>query len=57
MIRFVRELHTHPEIPVKGAANSQLGKRLVSMFSKAKLSSNQVRHKILDNKIFSFFFA
>ena len=51
MIRFVRELHIRPEMPVKGAANSQLGKRLVSMFSKTKISSNQVRYKF-----FSFFF-
>ncbi len=42
MIRFVTALHTRPEMPVKGAANSQLGKRLLSMFTTAKPSSNQV---------------
>lgn len=36
MIKIVTELHTRPEIPVKGAANSRLGKRLTSLFTKAK---------------------
>jgi len=42
MTRFVTELHTRAEMPVKDAANSLLGKRLVSMFTVAKPSSNQV---------------
>jgi hypothetical protein len=42
MIRFVTELHTRPEMPVKDAANSKLGKRLVSLFTTTKPSSNQV---------------
>ena len=42
MTRFVTELHTRPEMPVKGAANSRLGKRLVSIFSVAKPPTNQV---------------
>lgn len=41
MIRFITDLHTRPEMPVKNAANSPLGKRLVSMFTTVK-SSNQV---------------
>jgi len=43
MIRFVSELHTRPEMPVKDAANSRLGKKLISMFTTVKPSSNQVR--------------
>jgi hypothetical protein len=43
MTRFVTELHTRPEISVKGAANSRLGKRLVSIFTTpTKSSPNQV---------------
>ncbi len=47
MIQFVTELHTRPEMPVKNAAHSQLGKRLVSMFTTVKPSSNQVSLKDL----------
>ncbi|CAF3682762.1 unnamed protein product [Rotaria sordida] len=43
MIQRITELHTRPEIPVKGAANSRLGKRLISIFTKTKSSTtNQV---------------
>jgi hypothetical protein len=46
MIRFVTALHTRPEMPVKDAANSQLGKRLLTMFTTSKPSSNnQVNEK------------
>ena len=48
MTRFVTELHTRPEIPVKGAANSRLGKRLVSLFTTIKSTSNQVSYKIFE---------
>ncbi|CAF5114044.1 unnamed protein product, partial [Rotaria sp. Silwood1] len=44
MIQFVTELHTRPEISVKDAANGRLGKRLVSMFTKTKSSTNQVNN-------------
>ena len=33
MTRFVSELHSRNELPIVGAANSRLGKRLVSMFT------------------------
>ncbi|CAF2616047.1 unnamed protein product [Rotaria sp. Silwood2] len=41
-IRFVKELHTYPEMPTKGAANTRFGKKLVSMFTMAKPPLNQV---------------
>ncbi|UJR36425.1 hypothetical protein I4U23_029148 [Adineta vaga] len=41
MIRFITELHTRPEMPVKDAAKSRLGKRLTSMFTISKPSTNQ----------------
>lgn len=41
MIRFITELQTRPEMPVKNAANSQLGKRLISMFTITKSNNNE----------------
>ncbi|CAF1582326.1 unnamed protein product [Adineta ricciae] len=41
MIQFITELHTRPEMPVKDAASSRLGKQLVSMFTTSKPSSSQ----------------
>lgn len=51
MTRFVTELHTRPEMPVKGAANSRLGKRLVSIFSVAKPSTNQVSDESMETSL------
>ncbi|CAF1416356.1 unnamed protein product [Adineta steineri] len=41
MTRFAIELHTRPEMPVKGAANSRLGKKLASLFATSKPLSTQ----------------
>ena len=41
MIRFIKELHTRPEMPVKDASSSRLGKRLISMFTTSKPSASQ----------------
>ena len=46
MTRFVTELHTRPEMPIKGAANSRLGKKLVSMFTITKPSSTQTNDSL-----------
>lgn len=42
MIRFITELDKRPELPVKDAANSRLGQRLVSLFTTTKPVSTQV---------------
>ncbi|CAM4952153.1 unnamed protein product [Rotaria socialis] len=44
MIKVVTELHTRPEIPVKAAAHGRLGKRLASLFTKTKPTTNQVNN-------------
>jgi Rab3 GTPase-activating protein catalytic subunit len=41
MTRFITELHARPEMPIKDAASSRLGKKLVSMFTVTKPSTNQ----------------
>ncbi|CAF3964602.1 unnamed protein product, partial [Rotaria magnacalcarata] len=50
MIKVVTELHTRPEIPVKGAAHGRLGKRLASLFTKTKPTTNQANNDSTEAK-------
>ena len=52
MTRFVTELDKRPEMSVKDAANSRLGRRLVSLFTITKPTSTQVIQTIDFSSIF-----
>lgn len=53
MIRFITELDKRPEMPVKDAAQSRLGQRLVSLFTITKPTSTQVISTVTSSSIFS----